>query len=301
MGSCVYLSFCQLKLAQQVAGFSHNDVKIYVEDDVLYIKGEKPTNDDSGFHKRYPLSHLLDPSSIQASCADGILKVLVRRRFPETLTVPVAAQDPPAIDAANHSEHTKPHTVRLLVPGFKASDVKVEVDQENHLRITGQSSYGMGKLERVLRLPRDVLRDGVEGFLINGVLTVVAKKLVPEVHSVPLVEAKGDDASGVVELVKLAMPGVDKNSIKVELKVNRALETGHLYTKSESQNKTFEANLSLPWRQVKDVEVSSVVAELKDGLLIVSGKAKGEESSSRVDVKVGNEGLVLALTEGQEE
>ena len=230
--------------------------------------------------------------------------MLVRRRFPETLSVPIAAQDPPAADEGEHSDHTKPYVVRLLIPGFRASDVKVEVDQENHLKITGQSSYGMGKLERVSRLPRDALRDGVEGFLINGVLTVVAKKLAPEVHTVPLVEAKEseqDEASEVVELAKFAMPGVDKNSIKMELKVNRALETGHLYIKSEGQNKTLEADLSLAWRQVKGVQVSSVVAELNDGLLIVSGRAKGEEDSSKVQVRVDSEALVLDTAEEEEE
>ena len=283
----------------QIAGFGHSDVKVYVEDHVLYIKGEKPAGEDFGFHKRYPLSHLLDPNNIQASCIDCILKVLVRKRFPEALGVPVEARDPPSTDAAEHDGHARPYIVRLLVPGFSANDVKVEVDQENHLKITGESSYGMGKLERKSRLPRDIVREGVESFLVNGVLTIMAEKLAPEVRSVPLVEAKEqqeqDEASEAVELAKFAMPGVEKDNITVELKVNRALETGHLYIKSEQQEKKLEADLSLAWRKVKGVDVSSVVAELKDGLLIISGKAKGEESSSRADIEVGNG--FLSLTE----
>ena len=98
----------EIVIAAEMPGLERNDVEITVEDDVLTIRGEKKVERKEGEGNKYHLSERsygvfvrvmqlpsgIDPSRIEASMANGVLRIVIpkpSRSQPQKIEVKEAA------------------------------------------------------------------------------------------------------------------------------------------------------------------------------------------------------------------
>jgi len=125
------------------------------------------------------------------------------------------------------------HEVVVDVPGMRREDLKIEVEDNRVLRVSGErrraeerrgdhwhrEERSYGRFWRQFRLPENADLDSVAASLDNGVLTVRFRKLAPEQIKGPRVVgiAGGDGDGDAKKSIGGAGAGDDHQAKKVEL------------------------------------------------------------------------------------
>ncbi|RDX61084.1 22.0 kDa heat shock protein, partial [Mucuna pruriens] len=129
------------------------------------------------------------------------------------LSIPRAMDMPLALARADWKETPSSHVIVLDLPGLKKDDVKIEIEENHVLRISGErkphedvetdkwhrAERTNGRFWRQFRLPRNTDVDNVTARLQDGLLTITVPKLVddkkrqPKVIDIAQLESNAED------------------------------------------------------------------------------------------------------------
>ncbi|KAL8156093.1 22.0 kDa heat shock protein [Apium graveolens] len=132
------------------------------------------------------------------------------------LTIPKGVVESVAMARADWKETSTAHMILLDIPGIKKEDVKIEVEDNRVLRISGElkaeeeiegekwhrAERTSGKFWRQFRLPGNANLDKVSANLEHGVLKVVVPKLAEEKKKEPRVISIAEEAGSSGESIK---------------------------------------------------------------------------------------------------
>ncbi|XP_047339348.1 22.7 kDa class IV heat shock protein-like [Impatiens glandulifera] len=164
----------------------------------------------------------LFPYTLPTQFSDDPFRIL--EQIP--LTIPKGSDQPLTLLArCDWKETPSAHLINLDIPGLTKEDVKIEVEENRVLRISGERKAAgeevegekwhraertNGKFWRQFRLPGNADLDGVKANLENGVLKITVPKLAEEkkkqMKVIDIVD-EGLAGAGAGEVVKASKDG----------------------------------------------------------------------------------------------
>ncbi|KAH0883569.1 hypothetical protein HID58_059665 [Brassica napus] len=189
-------------------------------------------------------------------------------------------------------ETPEAHVFKADLPGLKKEEVKVEIEDDSVLKISGERHVekedkndtwhrverSSGQFTRKFRLPENVKMDQVKAAMENGVLTV----------TVPKAEMKKTDTPEA-HVFKADLPGLKKEEVKVEVEDNNVLKiSGQRHVEKEDKSDTWHrverssGQFTRKFRLPENVKMDQVKAALENGVLTVTvPKVETEKASVR--------------------
>ncbi|KAJ9159111.1 hypothetical protein P3X46_024638 [Hevea brasiliensis] len=108
-----------------------------------------------------------------------------------------------ALAKADRKETPTSHVIFLDIPGIKKDDIKIEVEENSVLRISGERK---GEEERQFRLPNNADLDHIKAYLEDWVLKITVPKFAEEQKRQPK----------VINIVEQGSSGQDIKAAKAE-------------------------------------------------------------------------------------
>ncbi|KAL2454880.1 22.0 kDa heat shock protein [Abeliophyllum distichum] len=132
------------------------------------------------------------------------------------LTIPKGIDHSLALARTDWKETPAAHIISLDIPGIKKEDVKIEIEENRVLRVTGErkteeeikdekwhrAERTTGKFWRQLRLPANADLEKVKAHLENGVLRITVPKLAEEKKRGPKLINIAEEGAGSGEDIK---------------------------------------------------------------------------------------------------
>ena len=173
-----------------VPGVKLSDITVEITDgQVLQVKAERTLDATkkvvAKYEQKYGLNkRKLNISDASAQLENGVLTIQIPKKpKTEPVVVTVTTQD----DATSNSKEKKDLNVLLTldIPGVKVGDLKVELyDGKIHLNMKRERGNAVLKTAKQFGYEEDkVDLETLKGFLVNGVLTLLADKVDELEHS----------------------------------------------------------------------------------------------------------------------
>merc|ERR1712137_318942 len=266
------------RLSARVPGVAAAGVKVTVTDDAQLHIVAKSDSDETVIKRTMALPSDADPSTLNASCVDGVLEVQINKLpVPEPAQIEVAATSPVPLEDPDTA-----YEFRRALPGIPASEVKVAVEEGSIVSIEAKSRE-YGSYSYRFTLPEHVDSAAISAHAANGVLQIrMPRQPRPEPVTVAVTSTApmedGEDEEAHVSLATLRVPGYSANDIKL------MAHEGRLSIQlSRNGEKSADYWLLLP--ELKDS--GNLIAVCQDGILSIKHPKDALQQPVERSVEVG--------------
>jgi HSP20 family protein len=158
----------------------------------------------------------------------------------------VAVRPPPA-NTYSITQHEKQVKMVVTVPGANASDVKLDLDEENRtLRISGETNrehdgiFVRSRFDKSFTLDRGLDIAGVKAEMDNGVLTITAPRLEEVKDSVRRIDILDNSSSNEVASSAVEKEAEEVEDVATEVKAEAASEEDKEEVKPETDESVID-------------------------------------------------------------
>jgi len=205
------------KLSAHVPGVAASGVQVKVTNDTQLHVVARSNENEKLLNRTLALPDDADPSTLRASCVDGVLEVQIDKlAVPTPVEITVQATSPMALEDPESA-----YEFKRSIPGIPASTVKVQIEEGSTVNIEAKSQ-GFGSYTYKFTLPEHADAATITAYCANGILTIrMPRKPLPEpigitVAPIAPMEADVDVTTTHVTLATLRVPGYSADDIKLK-------------------------------------------------------------------------------------